>query len=419
MRWGKILIMTVIILLVAGAAALAMAPVPKSVAERWPWVAQNLPWYKDINLGLDLQGGVHVVFEAVDTPEAPITEDSMNRLIAVLERRVDGFGVAEPVIQKQGERRVIIELAGITDPEKAVEDMVRTAYLEFKTDDGQTVLTGADLNDARESREPVSGLVDVNLTFTPAGANKFARITTENVGRQLGIYLDGELLQNPVIDEPIIGGKARITGYQSLEEAHTVAVLLRSGALPVKVEVLYKNTVGPTLGLDSLTKSVKAGIVGLIAILVFMAVYYRVPGLVANLALIIYAMIVLGIFIGLNGTMTLPGIAGFLLSLGIAVDTNIIIFERIKEELRSGKSLRSAVDTGFKRGIVAVIDANVTTLIAAGVLYFLGHGRVQGFAVTLSIGILASLFTAITLTKWMLQLVAASNLVRNPKYFGA
>ncbi|MEW5954063.1 MAG: protein translocase subunit SecD [Bacillota bacterium] len=419
MRWGKILIMTVIILLVAGAAALAMAPVPKSVAERWPWAAQNLPWYKDINLGLDLQGGVHVVFEAVDTPEAPITEDSMNRLIAVLERRVDGFGVAEPVIQKQGERRVIIELAGITDPEKAVEDMVRTAYLEFKTDDGQTVLTGADLNDARESREPVSGLVDVNLTFTPAGANKFARITTENVGRQLGIYLDGELLQNPVINEPIIGGKARITGYQSLEEAHTVAVLLRSGALPVKVEVLYKNTVGPTLGLDSLTKSVKAGIVGLIAILVFMAVYYRVPGLVANLALIIYAMIVLGIFIGLNGTMTLPGIAGFLLSLGIAVDTNIIIFERIKEELRSGKSLRSAVDTGFKRGIVAVIDANATTLIAAGVLYFLGHGRVQGFAVTLSIGILASLFTAITLTKWMLQLVAASNLVRNPKYFGA
>jgi preprotein translocase subunit SecD len=411
--------MTVIILLVAGAAVLAVAPVPKNVAERWPWVAQNLPWYKDINLGLDLQGGVHVVFEAVDTPEAPVTEDSMNRLIAVLERRVDGFGVAEPVIQKQGERRVIIELAGITDPEKAVEDMVRTAYLEFKTDDGQTVLTGADLNDARESREPVSGLVDVNLTFTPVGANKFARITTDNVGRQLGIYLDGELLQNPVIDEPIIGGKARITGYQSLEEAHTVAVLLRSGALPVKVEVLYKNTVGPTLGLDSLTKSVKAGIVGLIAILVFMAVYYRVPGLVANLALIIYAMIVLGIFIGLNGTMTLPGIAGFLLSLGIAVDTNIIIFERIKEELRSGKSLRSAVDTGFKRGIVAVIDANATTLIAAGVLYFLGHGRVQGFAVTLSIGILASLFTAITLTKWMLQLVAASNLVRNPKYFGA
>ena len=259
MRWDKILILTVIILLVAGAAVLAVAPLPQNMAERSPWAANNLPWVQDINLGLDLQGGVHVVFEAVDTPEAPVTADSMDRLIAVLERRVDGFGVAEPVIQKQGERRVIVELAGITDPDRAVEDMVRTAYLEFKTDDGQTVLTGADLNDAQESREPISGMVDVNLTFTPAGTSKFAQITADNVGRQLGIYLDGELLQNPRINEPIPGGKARITGYQSLEEAHPVAVLLRSGALPVKVEVLYKNTVGPTLGLESLNKSVKIG----------------------------------------------------------------------------------------------------------------------------------------------------------------
>ena len=418
MRWDKILILSFIMLLVAAAAVLAVVPVTQD-ADRWPWAAENLPWVKDINLGLDLQGGVHVVLMAVDTPESPVTEDSMTRLIAVLEKRIDGFGVAEPVIQKQGRDRVIVELAGITDPEKAVDDMIQTAYLEFKAEDGTIILTGADLKDAQETREPMTGAVDVNLTFTPAGTKKFADFTMTNVGRQLGIYLDGEMLQNPRINEPITQGRARITGYNSLEEAHTIAVLLRSGALPVKVDVLYKNTVGPTLGLESLTKSVKAGIVGLVAILVFMAVYYRVPGLVANVALVIYAMIVLGIFIGLNGTMTLPGIAGFLLSLGIAVDTNVIIFERIKEELRSGKSLRSAVDTGFKRGIVAVIDANVTTLIAAGVLYFLGHGRIQGFAVTLSIGILASLFTAITLTRWMLHLVAASNLVRNPRYFGA
>lgn len=418
MRWDKILILAVIVLLVVAAGVLAVVPVTQD-ADRWPWAAENLPWVKDINLGLDLQGGVHVVLQAVDTPESPITEDSMARLIAVLEKRVDGFGVAEPVIQKQGSDRVIVELAGITDPEKAVDDMVQTAYLEFKAEDGTIILTGADLKDAQESRDPTTGAVDVNLTFMPGGTKKFADFTMTNVGRQLGIYLDGEMLQNPRINEPITQGRARVTGYSSLEEAHTIAVLLRSGALPVKVDVMYKNTVGPTLGLDSLTKSVKAGIVGLIAILVFMAVYYRVPGLVANLALIVYAMIVLGIFIGLNGTMTLPGIAGFLLSLGIAVDTNVIIFERIKEELQSGKSLRSAVDTGFKRGIVAVIDANVTTLIATGVLYFLGSGRIQGFAVTLSIGILASLFTAVTLTRWVLQLVAASNLVRNPKYFGA
>jgi preprotein translocase subunit SecD len=394
-----------------GLTAAAPLPIFKNIS----W----LPWGKKIILGLDLRGGVHVVLEAKDTPTSKVTEDSMKKAVAVLENRINQTGVTEPVIQRQGERRIIVELAGIKDPEKAVREMIKPAYLEFKTEDGKTIVTGADLKDALEGRDPNSGQVEVDLTFTAAGTRKFAQATAANVGKPIGIYLDGRLLQNPVVQEPITNGKARITGYESLEEAHTIAILLRSGALPVQLDVMEKRTVGPQLGQDSLDRSINAGIVGLIAILVFMIVYYRVPGAIADLALIIYALIVLGIFIGIHATMTLPGIAGFLLSLGIAVDANVIIFERIKEELRSGKSIRSAIDAGFKRGFVAVFDANVTTLIAAVVLYYFGTSMIRGFAVTLSIGIMASMFTAITMTRWMLHLAAGTNLVKNVKYYGA
>lgn len=413
MRWSKILTLVIIVLVVISVGLTAAAPLP--IFKNISW----LPWGKKIILGLDLRGGVHVVLEAKDTPTSKVTEDSMKKAVAVLENRINQTGVTEPVIQRQGERRIIVELAGIKDPEKAVREMIKPAYLEFKTEDGKTIVTGADLKDALEGRDPNSGQVEVDLTFTAAGTRKFAQATAANVGKPIGIYLDGRLLQNPVVQEPITNGKARITGYESLEEAHTIAILLRSGALPVQLDVMEKRTVGPQLGQDSLDRSINAGIVGLIAILVFMIVYYRVPGAIADLALIIYALIVLGIFIGIHATMTLPGIAGFLLSLGIAVDANVIIFERIKEELRSGKSIRSAIDAGFKRGFVAVFDANVTTLIAAVVLYYFGTSMIRGFAVTLSIGIMASMFTAITMTRWMLHLAAGTNLVKNVKYYGA
>lgn len=413
MRWSKVLTLTVIVLVVIAVGLTAAAPLPVFKDIKW------LPWGKEIILGLDLRGGVHVVLDAKDTPEVKVTEDSMKRAVAILENRIDATGVTEPIIQRQGERRIIVELAGIEDPEKAVRDMIKPAYLEFKTVEGETIVTGSDLKDAIESRDPTTGRVTVNLEFTAAGTQKFAKATTENVGRPIGIYLDGEILQNPVVQEPITHGKAEITGYENLQEAHTIAILLRSGALPVQLEVMEKRTVGPQLGQDSLDRSINAGIVGLIAILVFMVVYYRVPGLIAAVALAIYALVVFGIFIGIHATMTLPGIAGFLLSLGIAVDANVIIFERIKEELRSGKSIRSAIDAGFKRGFVAVFDANVTTLIAAVVLYYFGSGPIRGFAVTLSIGILASMFTAITMTRWMLHLAAATNLAKHPRYYGA
>ncbi|MDQ0287276.1 preprotein translocase subunit SecD [Desulfofundulus luciae] len=407
--------MAVIVVIVSLATMAAVAP----VWQQNPYLGKYLPLIKDAVLGLDLRGGVHVVLEAQDTPEAKVTPDKMKQLMAVIQRRVNQFGVSEPVIQQQGERRLIVELAGNIDPEKAVREIVKTAYLEFKTEDGKTVVTGADLKDAIESKDPASGQVKVDLTFNPQGARKFAEATAANVGRHIAIILDGKVLQNPVVQEAIPNGKAQITGYQSLEEAHNIAVLLRSGALPVKVEIAEKRAIGPALGADSLKKSEHAGVVGVLAILIFMVMYYRLPGLVADFALLIYALIVLAIYVGLHVTMTLPGIAAFLLSLGIAVDANVIIFERLKEELRTGKSLRSAIDAGFKRAFTAIFDSNATTLIAALVLYFLGTGPIRGFAVTLGIGIVASMFTAISVTRWLLHLVAASGLVKNAKAYGA
>lgn len=415
MKWNKIFILAGLVVIVALATVAAVSPVFKNN----PYLGKYLPLVKDITLGLDLQGGVHVVLEAKDTPEVKVTPDTMKQLMAVIQRRVDQFGVAEPVIQLQGRDRLIVEIAGKIDPEEAVRTMVKTAYLEFKTMDGKTVVTGADLKDAIESKDPVSGQITVDLTFNAAGAKKFAEATAANVGKPIAIILDGQVLQAPVVDEPIPNGKAQIRGYQSLEEAHNIAILLRSGALPVKVEVAEKRAVGPALGADSLDKSKHAGLVGVLAILIFMVMYYRLPGLVADFALLIYALIVLAIYVGLHVTMTLPGIAAFLLSLGIAVDANVIIFERLKEELRTGKSLRSAIDAGFKRAFTAIFDANATTLIAAVVLYFFGTGPIRGFATTLGIGIVTSMFTAITVTRWLLHLVAASGLVRNAKAYGA
>lgn len=360
-----------------------------------------------------------MVLEAVETPDAPVTADRVKQAMAIIENRVNAFGVAEPIVQLEGSRRIIVELAGIDNPDEAVSNMIKTAYLEFKTEDGKTVLTGRQLKNAVAGINPQTNQAEVNLEFEPDGAKIFADVTAQNVGRQLAIVLDGNVIQAPAIREPIPNGRAQISPYESLDEAENIAILLRSGSLPVKLEVMEKRTVGPTLGSDSLDKSIKAGIAGLIAILAFMIIYYRVPGLVANLALVIYTLLVLLIFAALHVTMTLPGIAGFLLSLGMAVDANIIIYERLKEEIKSGKTLRSAIDAGFKRAFVAILDSNVTTLIAAAVLYYFGTGPIKGFAVTLSIGILSSMFTAITMTRWILHLVAASNLARNPKLYGA
>ncbi len=410
MKSDKILKLAGIVLAVAVLCVLAVRPVFPGV--NW------IPFTNLIKQGLDLKGGVYVVLEAVDTPEAPVTEDRVKQAMAVIENRVNAFGVAEPIIQMQGQRRIIVELAGISDPDEAVNNLIKTAFLEFKTEDGTTVLTGRQLKTAKESTNPQSGEAEVNLEFEPDGAKTFAEVTAANVGKRISIVLDGVEVQSPMVREAIPNGKAQISPYESLDEAHNVAVLLRSGALPVKMDVMEKRTVGPTLGADSLNKSVQAGLIGLIVIALFMIGYYRLPGLVAILALVIYTLLVLMIFAALHVTMTLPGVAGFLLSMGMAVDTNIIIFERLKEELWAGKTLRSAIDAGFKRAFVAVLDSHVTTLIAGMILYYFGTGPIKGFGITLSIGVVASLFTAVSMTQWILHLVAGSNLVRDLRLYG-
>lgn len=408
---SRILRMLVTMILVAVAVVVVFVPVAS-------W--SGLPVIKNIPLGLDLRGGVYVVLQAVGTPEAPVTADSVKRADAIIANRVNQLGVSEPIIQTQGSNRIVVELAGVKNPDQVVTTLIKPAFLEFKNAAGQVILTGGDLQNAQESTGP-GGQPEVDLTLTAAGTQKFAAATKAAVAvtphQSIAILLDGKQLTNPQVRTEINNGHAAITGIGSLKEAHNLAVLLRSGALPVKLSVLEKMTVGPTLGADSLRRSIRAGIVGLIAVFLFMLLYYRMPGLVADFALIIYTLIMVAIFAAVPVTLTLPDIAGFLLSVGIAVDANVIIFERFREELRSGRTVRAAIDAGFKRGFTAVFDSNATTLIVAAVLYYFGTGEVKGFALTLGLGILVSLFTAVVITRWLLHLVAEAGLVKNSKLF--
>jgi len=378
------------------------------------------PLAGSIRQGLDLQGGTHVVLEAVDTEQAQVNDDAMNRVVAIMEKRVNSLGLTEPIIQREGDRRVIIELPGIKDPDAAIQTIGKTAMLEFRDEEGNTVLTGTDLKDAQASTNPQTGQNVVNLEFSDEGAQKFADLTTRNVGRTIAILLDGEVLTAPNVREPILGGRAEITGQKTLEEAQNLAVVLRSGALPVKVEIIETRTVGPTLGQDSKDKSQFSFVVGLGAVVLFMIFFYHLSGLIADVALMAYTVMLLGILYLMDATLTLPGVAGIILSIGMAVDANVLIFEHFKEEYQvNNKSLRLAMDAGFKRAFTTIFDSNVTTLIAAGVLFFLGTGTIRGFAITLGVGTILSMFTAITLTQYLLKLMINSKLSEDPWLYGA
>ncbi|WP_297966238.1 protein translocase subunit SecD [uncultured Anaerovibrio sp.] len=375
------------------------------------------PLAQSIRQGLDLQGGTHVVLEAEDTPEAPVNGDAMDRVVRIMEKRVNELGLAEPIVQRQGERRIIIELPGIKDPDKAIQVIGKTAMLEFKNDKGETVLTGTDLKDAREQTDQ-QGQNLVELEFSPEGGDKFADLTTKNVGRNIAILLDGEVLTNPRVNEPIMGGKAVITGNKTLEEAHNLAILLRSGSLPVKVNIIETRTVGPSLGQDSKDKSVYAFAIGLGAVVLFMILFYRLPGFIADIALMAYVILLLFSLKMLDATLTLPGVAGIILSIGMAVDANVLIFEHFKEEYRTGKTMRLAMDAGFERAFTTIFDSNITTIIASAVLFCFGTGSIKGFAITLGLGVVLSMFTAITLTQFMCKNLIAAQLFKNPAIYG-
>lgn len=376
------------------------------------------PLANSIKQGLDLQGGTHVVLQAVDTPELKVDDDAVNRSVKVIERRVNELGLTEPVIQRQGKDRIIVELPGVKDPEKAIAMLGRTAMLQFKDESGKVVLTGSDLKDAKAQVSQGNQAV-VGLEFNDEGGKKFADLTARNVGKKIAIELDGQVLTAPVVQEAITGGHAQISGSRNVEEAEHLAILLRSGSLPVKIEVMENRTVGPTLGQDSKDKSVKAFSIGIIGVFVFMLLFYRLAGVVADIALLLYVMLLLLVMRYLGATLTLPGIAGIILSVGMAVDANVLIFERFKEEVKRGKTLRSAMDSGFGRAIVTILDSNLTTIMAAAVLFYLGTGPIKGFAVTLALGTLLSMFTAVTVTKFLLRFLIYSNITKRPFLFGA
>ena len=401
MRWNELGKFLIIALAIIGGFCVYISPLSNSIKQ-----------------GLDLQGGTHVVLQAVDTPELKVDDDAVNRSVKVIERRVNELGLTEPVIQRQGKDRIIVELPGVKDPEKAIAMLGRTAMLQFKDESGKVVLTGSDLKDAKAQVSQGNQAV-VGLEFSDEGGKKFADLTARNVGKKIAIELDGEVLTAPVVQEAITGGHAQISGSRNVEEAEHLAILLRSGSLPVKIEILENRTVGPTLGQDSKDKSIKAFGIGIVGIFVFMLLFYRLAGVVADVALLLYVMLLLLVMRYLGATLTLPGIAGIILSVGMAVDANVLIFERFKEEVKRGKTLRSAMDSGFGRAIVTILDSNLTTIMAAAVLFYLGTGPIKGFAVTLALGTLLSMFTAVTVTKFLLRFLIYSNITKSPFLFGA
>ncbi len=400
-----------------------------------------------INLGLDLQGGMHLILEVdVEGLPAHVARDAPQRAIEVIRNRIDQFGVLEPAIQLQGNNRILVQLPGITDRERAIEIIGRTAHLEFRlvsddpeliraamdgeeiegyelkvmdTRDGRqetllvekaVVMTGDRLVDATtEFSQEAFGQPYVSLELDGEGSRIFASTTGMHIGRRLAIVLDGEVYTAPVIRERIPSGRAQISGNFSIQEARDTALVLRAGALPAPVSIIEERTVGPALGRDSVEQGIRAIIMGGIGVLIFMLGYYLLAGAIANVALIMNMLIIAGVLSYFGATLTLPGIAGLVLTIGMSVDANVLIFERIREESALGKALRAAIHAGYDKALWTILDANVTTLITALILFQFGTGPVRGFATTLSIGILASMFTALFVTRLFMDLITTGN----------
>lgn len=394
-----------------------------------------IPPKEKIKLGLDLQGGMHLVLE-VDTaklPKGSESSDAVDRAMEVIRNRIDTFGVSEPVIQRQVKtNRIIVQLPGVKDPQRAKALIGKTALLEFRLVDKERLqqaidgnvpigyeilsgdkeekylvrkepeLTGAHLENAWVDTSQGTGLMPqkvVSLKFNKIGAKEFANVTGANVGRQLAIVLDGRVRSAPVINTRIDGGRAIIEGNFTAEDATDLKIVLRAGALPAPVKIAEERTVGPSLGKDSIRRGIIASILGVVLVMLFMGIYYKLSGVIANIALLGNIIILMGALAGFQGTLTVPGIAGIILTIGMAVDSNVLIFERIREELRRGKTIKASIDEGYNKAFWTVFDSHITTLITALILFAFGTGPIKGFAVTLSLGVSISLFTAVVITK--------------------
>ncbi|WP_076859880.1 protein translocase subunit SecD [Bradyrhizobium mercantei] len=371
----------------------------------------------------------------LSVPQAAVTErirQTIEQSIQIVERRVNELGTVEPVIQRQGTDRILVQVPGLQDPTRLKELLGKTAKMEFRMVDTsvspdqaqqgrlppdsellmsaspppvpyvvkkQVLVSGGELSDAQPGFDQRTGEAIVSFKFNTSGARKFAQATAENVGQPFAIVLDNKVISAPVIREPITGGQGQISGSFTVQSANDLAILMRAGALPAPLTVIEERTVGPGLGQDSIEKGELAAYVGSILVIVFMLITYRLFGVFANIAVTINVAMIFGLLSLLNATLTLPGIAGIVLTVGIAVDSNVLIYERIREELRGGRNAISAIDAGFKRALATILDSNITTFIAAAVLFYIGTGPVRGFAVTLGIGIITTVFTAFTLTR--------------------
>jgi preprotein translocase subunit SecD len=388
----------------------------------------------DTRLGLDLVGGVQALLEA-DLPEGTqVDAEKMQTATRIVENRVNGLGVTEALVQQAGDNRIVVELPGIEDPTEAIATIQETGLLEF-VDMGstplppgtevvtdfatseqpvegqqvwQTVMTGDKIENVQVSRDPAGQYV-IQFQLDSEGAQIFSDYTTAHVGDYLGIVLDKTVISAPVVNEPITEGEGVISGSFTIESANNLAIQLRYGSLPIPLKVVETRTIGPSLGQDSLDKSLVALLIGFIVVILFMAIYYRLPGILADVSIIIYATVTFAIFRYMPVTLTLPGIAGFMLSTGSALDANILIFERLKEELRAGRKLNQAVDIAWKRAWPSIRDSNIATLITCAILFWFGSSFgatiVKGFSLTLAIGVTISLFTALVVTRVFLNLV--------------
>jgi preprotein translocase subunit SecD len=390
-------------------------------------------------------GSYAVVMDIPDPDREQIKKLAVDQALETIRNRIDQFGVAEPDIRRQGENRILIQLPGISDTQRAKDLIGKTALLEFKLvddtgsvdaavkgtippgrellyqveEDPQTrrttktpfllrkrsLLTGASLTDARVQIDSQFNEPYVSINFDKKGARIFERITADNVNNRLAIVLDNNVYSAPVIQEKIAGGQARITGRFTTEEARDLAIVLRAGALPAPVNILEERTVGPSLGADSIRKGLISMMIGGVLVIIFMIIYYKMAGLIADIALFLNILLIAAGLSGFGATLTLPGIAAIILTIGMAVDANVIIFERVREELALGRTPRAAVNAGYDRATLTILDANVTTLIAAVVLFQFGTGPIKGFAVALSLGVVASMFTALIVSRLIFEYV--------------
>lgn len=408
MKKGKALGILVLILAIMAGMSWYAATIISTVG-----VGEN----RNIKLGLDLAGGVSITYRAVeDNP----SEEDMKDTVYKLQKRVEGYSTEASVYQ-EGNDRINIEIPGVSDANAILEELGKPGSLEFQNEDGETLLSGTDIKNAQAattSSEMGQKEFVVELTLTDEGAVKFEEATSENVGKRMPIVYDGEIISSPQVKSAISGGSAQIDGMESFEEANNLATTIRIGSLSLELEELNSKVVGAQLGEEAISTSLKAAAIGLVLVMIFMVIVYLFPGFTASLALILYsALTVFALWI-FDITLTLPGIAGIILSIGMAVDANVIIFARIREEIAAGKTVNTAIKLGYEKALSAIVDGNITTLIAAIVLGVRGSGSVKGFAYTLGIGIVLSMFTALVVTRWLMRCFYALG-VQDAKFYGA